>query len=83
MHEAAVRLATDVGYNNQMGCANAQLAFIECGDDPTSRARLRQFGDLVFESIQRLPATISTAAPRLDADFKAKLDAALDARRRI
>ena len=75
MHEAAVRLAADVGYNNQMGCANARLAFVECGADATSRARLRRFGELVFESIQRLPATISTAAPRLDADFRAKLDA--------
>jgi len=74
MREAAMRLAADVGYNNQIGCANARMAFVECDEDPTSRAQLRRFGRLVFDSIQRLPAQISTPAPRISSEFAAQLD---------
>ena len=74
MREAALRLAADVGYMNQVGCASARLAFVKCEDTPENIEKLRRFGQLVFESIQRLPGSISTPARRLDPEFAAKLD---------
>jgi len=75
MNEAAIRLAADVGYMNQVGCASARVAFVKCGTDPASMAKLRRFGRLVLDSIQRLPASISSASERLTPDFASKLDA--------
>ena len=74
LSEAAMRLAADVGYLNQVGCANARLAFIECDTDAAGLAKLRRFGQRVFDSIQRLPASISTPSERLTSDFASKLD---------
>ena len=74
MDEAAIRLAADVGYNNQNGCANARLAFIRCAPGVEAADAVRRFARKVFDAIQRLPAIISTPAPRLSADFAARLD---------
>ena len=74
MDEAALRLAADVGYNNQTGCANARLAFVRCSTGAESAGKIRRFAEKVFDAIQRLPASISTPAPRLSADFAARID---------
>ena len=74
MRDAAIRLAADVGYLNQVGCANARLAFVKCGTDALGLAALRRFGQLVFDAIQSLPDYISCAAERLDGEFQAKID---------
>ncbi len=74
MDEAALRLAADVGYNNQNGCANARLAFVRCSTGAESAGKIRRFAEKVFDAIQRLPASISTPAPRLSADFAARID---------
>lgn len=75
MNEAARRLAADVGYLNQIGCASARLAYVRCDTDAASLAKLKSFAEKVYAEIQALPAAISSAATHMDSELAAKIEA--------
>ncbi len=75
MREAAVRLADDVGNGNQNGCTNSRLAYVVCDMGEQALERIRRFGEMVYEEIQRLPSEISSPAIHMDAEFKGKVAA--------
>jgi hypothetical protein len=73
MREAAMRLADDVGNGNQNGCTNARVAYAVCDGSPAALEKLKRFGQMVFDEIQRLPAEVSSPAIHMDKAFEAKL----------
>lgn len=74
MADAAKRAATDVGHLNQAGCVNARVLYVESGTDTDGIARANRFGELVFEGIQQLPATLSSPHPTFDPVLREELD---------
>lgn len=75
MRDAAQRMAVDIGAYNQVGCANARVAYIETGTDEAGIARANRFGAMVHEAMQTLPGSISMAPKQFDTALKAELDA--------
>ena len=75
MLEAAGGLAMNVGHLNQTACASTRIAYVECGTDDASIARLIAFGEKVYDRIQALPANLSTPARVPDRELQAELDA--------
>ena len=74
MREAALRLASDIGAMNQVGCVNARVVYALSGTDAAGLARLNAFGRLVYEAMLRLPARTSTTPKRYDRDLKAEVE---------
>jgi len=62
MEDAAERAAADVGSLNQFACANSRIVFVKTGTDEAGLSRARDFGNLVFESLQKAPPSLSTPA---------------------
>lgn len=63
MMEVAGRAACDAGAFNQELCANARVIFVQCDpDDADEMARLNQFGEALFATLQKLPPSLSTPA---------------------
>ncbi|MET0377352.1 MAG: acyl-CoA reductase [Spongiibacteraceae bacterium] len=63
MRAVARRAACDMGAYNQELCANARVIYVECdAEDDAQRQQLERFGSYVYESLQALPTTLSTAA---------------------
>jgi hypothetical protein len=75
MREAAIRLAADVGHGNQNGCANCRVCYAISDGRPASIEGIKRFGQMVFDEIQNLPATVSTEAIHMDAAFQSKIAA--------
>ena len=73
--DAALRLATDIGALNQLGCVNARVIFVASGTDAAGLARANHFGDLVRKSMSELPTRVSTPAKRFDPELRAEIDA--------
>jgi hypothetical protein len=73
--EAAVRLATDIGALNQVGCVNARVIFALCGTDAAGIDKLNAFAQRVYEAILALPTTISTKPKSYGRDLRAHVDA--------
>ena len=74
MREAAVRLAADVGYNNQNSCASCRVAYIVSDSSPAALKALERFGQYVYDEIQMLPVGLSSAVPYPDAKLAAQVD---------
>jgi hypothetical protein len=66
MHEAAERLALDIGGNNQEACTNARVVYIETGTGAEGLAVANQFGAMLMDAILSLPSHISTPARKFD-----------------
>ncbi len=75
MREAALRLATDIGALNQVGCVNARVAYVQTGTDEEGIKTLNRFGQLVYDAMVALPAKLSTNPKKYDRDLKAHVDA--------
>jgi len=75
MREAALRLATDIGAANQVGCVNARVVYVQSGTDAAGLERINRFGQYVYEAMLQLPNSISTKPKRYDAELKANVDA--------
>ena len=73
MRDAARRAATDVGASNQTGCSSARVILVESGTDDTGLARLRQFGEMIYEAMLGLPGNVSTIPKRFDAELRADI----------
>jgi hypothetical protein len=61
MREVARCAAVDIGVANQEGCANARVIYVMSGTDPTGIANATRLGEMIYEELTNLPATISTA----------------------
>lgn len=75
MQEAAMRVADDVGNGNQNGCTNCRVSYIISDRSEESLEKVKRFGQMVFDEIQRLPSAVSSPAIHMDAGFKAKVAA--------
>ena len=60
LREVAMRAACDVGAGNQEGCVNARVIYVLSGTDGTGLDNANRLGELVYESMLRLPETLST-----------------------
>lgn len=69
MRAVAERLAMDVGANNQEGCINARVVYIETGTDEKGVATAQAFGKLLYAAIQALPAHVSAPADHYDPEL--------------
>lgn len=74
MQEVAAKLAKDVGYFNQEGCISARVVYVQSGTDEPGVAKLKQFGQLVFEEIAKLPSELSSPHPAFDRHLKEEID---------
>ncbi len=74
MHEAAIRLADDVGNGNQNGCTNCRVSYAVCDMSPESIEKIKRFGQMVFDEIQNLPPEVSSEAIHMDRAFLSKVD---------
>lgn len=75
MREAAIRLADDVGNGNQNGCTNCRVSYAICDGSPASMEKIKRFGQMVFDEIQRLPSEVSSEAIHMDFGFQSKIAA--------
>lgn len=71
--EAAKRLANDIGCNNQEGCVNARVVYIETGLDKAGLETANRFGKMVYEQLQALPPHVSGAALALPSELADEL----------
>jgi hypothetical protein len=74
MREVAVRLAVDVGAQNQTACSSPRIAYVVVGSDDQAAARLQRFGQLVHEELLALPAKLSTAPKTYDAELRSNVE---------
>ena len=74
MREAAIRLAADVGYNNQNSCASCRVAYVVSDGSAASTEALERFGHYVYDEMQALPAGLSSPALHPDAKLAAQVD---------
>ncbi len=75
MREAAIRLADDVGNGNQNGCTNCRVSYAISDSSSASIEKIKRFGQMVFDEIQRLPPEVSSEAIHMDAGFRSKVAA--------
>ncbi|MET0379473.1 MAG: acyl-CoA reductase [Spongiibacteraceae bacterium] len=63
IQEIAWRAASDCGAFNQELCSNSRVIYVHCdAEDSDEMARLNQFGKALYDSLQKLPSTLSTPA---------------------
>ena len=74
MQEAANRIATDVGANNQTACANCRMVYVMCGTDEEGVEKLKELGKLTYQSLLKLPEALSTKPKRYDQELKNQVD---------
>ncbi len=75
MRDAAIRLATDIGMKNQVGCVNARVVYAVSGTDDDGLEKLNRFGRLVYDEMLHLPNSVSTKPKTYDRELKADVDA--------
>lgn len=66
LREVAMRAACDVGAGNQEGCVNARVIYVLSGTDAAGVDRANRLGQLVYESMLRLPEALSTQPKVVD-----------------
>jgi hypothetical protein len=77
MREIAARVAADVGGMDQEGCINTRVMFAETGTDAAGLEKANQFGQMIFDSIQKLPSTFSNGPRRFPQDCKSEIESIL------
>jgi hypothetical protein len=75
MREVAERAAVDVGHRNQEACHNARVVYIQTGTDKEGLHKAARFAQYLYDSIQALPAHISSAAVAPDPALAEEVDA--------
>ena len=75
VRDVALRLATDIGALNQLGCVNARVVYVASGLDTTGLGRLNALGDAVYQQLQGLPESLSTPAKTFDPELRAHIEA--------
>ena len=75
MREAAVRLASDFGGNNQIGCSNSRVCYVQTGSDDDGLEVANKFAEMAFNSLQKLPGNYSTPAKEYPNELRMKINA--------
>lgn len=75
VQDVALRLATDIGALNQLGCVNARVVYVTSGLAPPGLDRLNTLGEAVYQQLQRLPEMLSTPAKTFDPELRGNMDA--------
>jgi hypothetical protein len=76
MHEAASRIATDVGALNQVTCSSARIVYAVSGTNNSGVKQLNRLGEMVYEAMLALPPHISTTPKLYDPTLRSHVDAA-------
>ena len=74
LRHVAKRLALDIGAANQEGCVSARVIYVQSGTDDEGVERANRLGELTFDALQNLPATISTPHKAFDMALKEEID---------
>jgi hypothetical protein len=74
LRSVARRLALDIGGNNQEACVSARVVYVESGTDAAGLERANRLGELTFEALKGLPATLSTPHKAFNVELKAEID---------
>ena len=75
MRDAAQRAACDIGAENQAGCVNARILYVQCGTDEDGLEKLNRLGQYTYEALLRLPESISTKPKHgINSELRARLD---------
>ncbi|KUO53680.1 MAG: long-chain-fatty-acyl-CoA reductase [Sphingomonadales bacterium BRH_c3] len=75
MRNAAQRLAVDIGALNQVACVNSRVSYVMSGTDEAGVERLKEFGQLVYDAMVKLPPQTSTTPKAYDQGLKEQVDA--------
>jgi hypothetical protein len=75
MKEAAYGVAVLAGNMNQTACVNTRVVYVESDTDEESLEKVIALGEAIYDAFQILPSTISTPAPKRNADLEAELQA--------
>ena len=75
MKEAAYGIAVAAGRLNQTACVNTRVVYVESETDDESLKRVIEFGEEIYEALQRLPPNVSTQASKPDRELEAELRA--------
>jgi hypothetical protein len=75
MKEAALRLATDIGAMNQVGCVNSRVSYLMTGTDDAGLEKINAFGQYVYDALLNLPESISTKPKAYDRELRENVDA--------
>jgi len=74
MQEAANRIATDVGANNQTACASCRMVYVMSGTDDEAIGKLQRLGKLVHAALLKLPESLSTKPKRYDPQLRSQVN---------
>lgn len=72
--DVAVRVATDIGALNQLGCVNARVVYVACGLDRAGIERANRLGEAIYKQLTSLPERLSTKPKWFDPELRAQLD---------
>jgi hypothetical protein len=75
LRAAALRVASDFGGINQVGCVNARVIYCLCGTGPEGLEKLEHLGRYAHEALLELPPSYSTKPKSYDRELKAHVDA--------
>lgn len=75
LREVAIRLASDFGGLNQVGCVNARVVYVQSGTDEAGIERLNRLGQMAYEALSRLPESFSTKPKKYDRELKVHVEA--------
>lgn len=73
LQAVAERLANDIGCNNQEGCVNARVVYVQTGTDGPGIALANRFADLVHRAILALPPHVSSASGAMPLELEDEL----------
>lgn len=74
MRDAALRAATDIGASNQTGCSSARVVLVESGTGEEGIARLRRFGQMIYDAMMALPDNLSNKPKSFDSELRTNID---------
>src|SRR5690606_21410049 len=75
MQDAALRLATDIGASNQVGCVNARVVYVQSGTDERGLETLNKSARMTYDAMLTLPNCISTTPKSFDKELKSHIEA--------
>lgn len=76
MREVGQRIASDMGAENQVGCVNARVVYVDSGTDEAGLENINKLGQYVYDALMKLPTHVSTKPKNgIHAELKSNLDA--------
>ena len=75
MKEAAVRLASDFGGFNQVGCTNSRVAYLQSGTDDEGLEKANQFAQMAYDALAAFPERYSSKPKEYSAELRGKVNA--------